>query len=405
MSEARSQAQASPDLYYDPYDYEIDADPHPIWRRMRDEAPLYRNDKYDFWALSRFDDVLSASLDDKTFSSAHGTVLELMQEEANESPMMIWRDRPEHTRLRKLVSRAFSPRQISRLEPEIRRIAAGYLDALVGAKKFDFLEDFGNKLPVMVISTLLGVPEEDREEIRHWTDELLHRDEGEEDMGKRHDEVSKNLWGYFGQYVAERRKHPKDDIMTVLMNGEITGEDGEPRRLSDVELLAFIGLLSGAGNETVARLLGWVGVLFARNPAERAKLVADPSKIPNAVEELLRYEAPSPVQARWVTQPVEYHGVTLERGSKVLLLTGSAGRDDREYPDADRFDVDREIDRHVTLGFGTHFCLGASLARLESRIAIEETLKRFPEWDVVWDETEWVHTSTVRGYHRVPVTV
>jgi len=249
------------------------------------------------------------------------------------------------------------------------------------------------------------VPEEDREEIRHWTDELLHRDEGEEDMGKRHDEVSKNLWGYFGQYVAERRKHPKDDIMTVLMNGEITGEDGEPRRLSDVELLAFIGLLSGAGNETVARLLGWVGVLFARNPAERAKLVADPSKIPNAVEELLRYEAPSPVQARWVTQPVEYHGVTLERGSKVLLLTGSAGRDDREYPDADRFDVDRAIDRHVTLGFGTHFCLGASLARLESRIAIEETLKRFPEWDVVWDETEWVHTSTVRGYHRVPVTV
>jgi len=291
VSEARSQAQATPDLYYDPYDYEIDADPHPIWRRMRDEAPLYRNDKYDFWALSRFDDVLSASLDDNTFSSAHGTVLELMQEEANESPMMIWRDRPEHTRLRKLVSRAFSPRQISRLEPEIRRIAAGYLDALVGAKKFDFLEDFGNKLPVMVISTLLGVPEEDREEIRHWTDELLHRDEGEEDMGKRHDEVSKNLWGYFGQYVAERRKHPKDDIMTVLMNGEITGEDGEPRRLSDVELLAFIGLLSGAGNETVARLLGWVGVVFARNPAERAKLVADPSKIPNAVEELLRYEA------------------------------------------------------------------------------------------------------------------
>ena len=400
-----SEAHAEPDLYYDPYDYEIDADPHPIWRRMRDEAPLYRNDKYDFWALSRFDDVMSASLDDQTFSSAHGTVLELMTEDANTSPMMIWRDRPEHTRLRKLVSRAFSPRQIARLEPEIRRIAAGYLDALVGEEKFDYLEDFGNKLPVMVISTLLGVPEEDREEIRHWTDELLHRDEGEEDMGKRHEEVSENLWGYFAQYVAERRKQPRDDIMTVLMNGEVEGEDGSPRRLSDTELLAFIGLLSGAGNETVARLLGWVGVVFARNPGERAKLVADPTKIKNAVEELMRYEAPSPVQGRWVTKPVEMHGETLEPGSKVLLLTGSAGRDEREYPDADRFDVDREIDRHVTLGFGTHFCLGASLARLESRIAIEETLKRFPEWDVVWDETEWVHTSTVRGYHRVPVVV
>ncbi len=400
-----SEAHATPDLYYDPYDYGIDADPHPVWRRMRDEAPLYRNDKYDFWALSRFDDVMQASLDDATYSSAHGTVLELMTEEANTSPMMIFLDRPEHTHLRKLVSRAFSPRQIAKLEPEIRRIAAGYLDAVVGEKRFDYLEDFGNKLPVMVISTLLGVPEADREDIRHWTDALLHRDEGEEDMGKRHDEVSANLWGYFAQYVAERRKQPRDDIMTVLMNGEVEGEDGARRRLTDTELLAFIGLLSGAGNETVARLLGWVGVLFARNPGERAKLVAAPEKIPAAVEELLRYEAPSPVQARWVNRPVEVHGETLEPGSRVLLLTGSAGRDEREYPDADRFDVDRKIDRHVALGFGTHFCLGASLARMEGRIAIEETLKRFPEWDVVWDETEWVHTSTVRGYHRVPVVV
>jgi len=395
----------STDLYYDPYDYEIDADPHPIWRRMRDEAPLYRNDKYDFWALSRFDDVLSASLDDKTFSSAHGTVLELITEEPIDSPMMIFRDRPEHTRLRKLVSRAFSPRRIAELEPEIRRIAVGYLNPLVGQSAFDFLEDFGAKLPVMVISTLLGVPEEDREAIRHWTDALLHRDEGEEDMGKRHDEVSANLWGYFAQYVADRRKHPQDDIMTVLMNGEITGEDGSPRRLTDTELLAFIGLLSGAGNETVARLLGWTATLFARFPEERAKLVADPSKIANGVEELLRYEAPSPVQARFVTKPVEYHGVTFEPGSKVLLLTGSAGRDEREYPDADQFNVDRHIDRHVSLGFGTHFCLGASLARLESRVAIEEVLLRFPEWDVVWDEAEWVHTSTVRGYAKVPVRV
>ncbi len=391
------------DLYYDPYDYEIDENPHPVWKRMRDEAPLYRNDEYDFWALSRFQDVMHASLEDRTFSSAYGTVLELIGDEPNASPMMIFKDRPEHTELRKLVSRGFSPRRIRALEPQIRAIACRYLDEQVGKSGFDYLEDFGAKLPVMVISTLLGVPEEDRDDIRHWTDALLHRDEGQTDMAEKHEEVSQKLWGYFAQYVEERRKSPRDDIMTVLLQSEIPLADGTTRKLTDVELLAFIGLLSGAGNETVARLLGWVATTFARNPEQRQKLVRDPSKIPNAVEELLRYEAPSPVQARRLTRDVELHGEKLREGSKVLLLTGSAGRDDREYPDPDRFDVERRIDRHLSLGLGVHFCLGASLARMESRVAIEETLKRFPEWDVAWEETERVHTSTVRGYAKVPI--
>ena len=391
------------EIHYDPYDYAIDEDPHPVWRRMRDEAPVYRNDRFDFYALSRFQDVLDASLDDRTFSSAYGTVLELIGDEPSESPMMIFKDRPEHTQLRKLVSRAFSPRRIAELEPEIRAIAARYLDAQVGKSEFDYLEEFGNKLPVMVISTLLGVPEEDREDIRHWTDALLHRDEGQTDMAEKHEEVSQNLWGYFAQYVAERRKTPRDDMMTDLVQAEVTLEDGTKRSLTTVELLAFIGLLSGAGNETVARLLGWAATAFAKNPGERRKLVEDPAKIPGAVEELLRYEAPSPVQARRLMRPVELHGTKLPEGAKVLLLTGSAGRDDREYDDPDRFDVERRIDRHVSLGYGTHFCLGASLARMESRIALEETLRRFPEWDVVWDGTERVRTSTVRGYQKVPI--
>jgi cytochrome P450 len=391
------------DIYYDPYDYEIDENPHPTWRRMRDEAPVYRNEKLDFYALSRFQDVLNASLDDGAFSSAYGTVLELMVDEPNSSPMMIFKDRPQHTQLRKLVSRAFSPRRIGALEPQIRRIAARYLDEQVGNTGFDYLEDFGAKLPVMVISTLLGVPEEDREEIRRWTDALLHRDEGEFDAKAKHEEISGRLWGYFAQYVESRRETPQDDMMTDLIQAEIELEDGSKRRLDDVELLSFIGLLSGAGNETVARLLGWTAVTLAANPAERKKLVDDPSKIPGAVEELLRHEAPSPVQARRLLRDVELHGQTLPEGSRVLLLTGSAGRDDREYADPDRFDVDRAIDRHVSLGFGVHFCLGASLARLEGRVAIEETLKRFPAWDVVWDETERVHTSTVRGYAKVPI--
>ena len=391
------------ELYYDPYDYTLDEDPHPTWRRMRDEAPVYRNDRYDFWALSRFRDVLDASLDHRTFSSAYGTVLELMGDEPNAAPMMIFRDPPEHTRLRKLVSHAFSPRRIARLEPQIRAIASAYLDEQVGKSGFDYVEDFGAKLPVMVISALLGVPEKDREDIRHWSDALLHRDEGQTDMAERHQEVTRKLWGYFADYVAERRKTPREDMISELIRAEMELDDGGRRGLTDLELLAFIGLLSGAGNETVARLLGWAATTLARNPAERRKLVDDPARIPNAVEELLRYEAPSPVQARRLLRPVELHGTKLPVGAKVLLLTGSAGRDDREYDDPDRFDVERRIDRHVSLGFGTHFCLGASLARMEGRVALEETLRRFPEWEVVWEETERVRTSTVRGYASVPI--
>jgi cytochrome P450 len=393
------------DVYYDPYDYDIDADPHSVWKRMRDDAPVYRNEKFDFYALSRFHDVMTASLDTKTFSSAYGTVLELMTDEPGDSPMMIFLDAPKHTQLRKLVSRAFSPRRISQLETNIRKVAAGYLDPLVGRSEFDYLQDFGAKLPVMVISALLGVPEEDREQIRVWTDSMLHREEGKTNADRAHTDVSANLWGYFGRYVESRRRNPQDDMISDLMSAEIDLPDGSKRRLENVELLAFIGLLSGAGNETVARFLGWTCTLLDRHPDQRAALVAEPSLIPNAVEEILRYEAPSPVQGRRTTCEIELHGSVIPKGGKVLLLTGSAGRDEREYPDADRFDVTRDIDRHVALGYGTHFCLGASLARMEARIAIEETLIRFPEWEVRWDETERVHTSTVRGYHRVPVRV
>lgn len=391
------------DVYYDPYDYAIDADPHPVWRRLRDEFPVYRNDALDFYALSRFADVMSASLDDETWSSAFGTVLELMTDTPGQSPMMIWQDRPDHTRMRKLVSRAFSPRRIAELEPRIREICRADLDPLVGSGGFDFVADFGARLPVMVISALLGVPEEDQDSIREWTDALLHREPGEVDGGERHRHVSEQLWGYFGRYVAERRKHPRDDMMTDLIRAEIELEDGSKRRLGDSELLAFIGLLSGAGNETVARLLGWAGMLLARFPEQRARLVADPRRIPDGIEELLRYEAPSPVQARRLMRDVELHGQKLPAGARVLLLTGSAGRDEREYPDADRFDVTRQIERHVSLGYGVHFCLGASLARLEGRVALEETLARFPEWEVDEAASEMVHTSTVRGWAKVPI--
>jgi len=400
---APAPARSSAELYYDPYDYVIDADPHPIWRRMRDEAPLYRNDRYDFYALSRFDDVLAASLDTETYSSAWGTVLEMMHDEPNrDGAMMIWLDPPAHTRLRKLVSRAFSPQRIAALEDEIRRIAASCLDRYVGARGFDYVTDFGAKLPMMVIGAMLGVPEEDRDAIRLWTDEMLHRNPGESVASARLAKVYRQLWEYFARYVHERRQHPKDDMMTDLIEAEVV-DGGSVRRLDDAELVAFISLLSGAGNETVARLIGWAGTTLARFPQERQRLVADFGKIPNAVEELLRHEAPSPVQARRVTRDVEWYGTRVPAGAKMVLLTGSAGRDERRYPDADRFDVDRQFERQVSFGYGIHFCLGASLARLEGRIAIEETLRRFPTWEVDHNGAEMVHTSTVRGWARLPI--
>jgi cytochrome P450 len=369
---------------------------------MRDEAPLYRNERFDFWALSRFKDVLDASVDVETYSSARGTVLEMMGKELPIRPM-IFMDPPEHDRLRALVSRAFTPRRIAELEPQIREIVRGYLDPQVGGSGFDFVADFGAKVPMMVISSMLGVPEQDRDQIREWTDEMLHREPGEVDPTPRIGPIMGQLAGYFMRYVNERRARPTDDMMTDLLQAEIEDETSGTRRLSDVELLAFIMLISGAGNETVARLLGFAGATLARFPEERAKLVARADLVPNAVEELLRYEAPSPVQGRTLMRDVEWYGVRIPAGSVILLLTGSAGRDERQYPEPDRFDVERDVGRHVSFGYGAHFCLGASLARLEARVALEEVLARFPRWDVDWSGAELVTTSTVRGFARLPI--
>jgi cytochrome P450 len=390
------------EIYYDPYDRAIAADPHPVWRRMREEAPLYRNERFNFWALSRFQDVLDASVDVETYSSAKGTVLEMMGKPLPLQPM-IFMDPPDHDRLRALVSRAFIPRRIAGLEPSIRQIVRGYLDPQVGGKGFDFVADFGAKVPMMVISSMLGVPEEDREHIRELTDQSLHREPGETDSTARTGPINAQIAVRFMGYLNERRKRPTDDMMTDLLQAEFEDAQGGKRRLSDIELLAFILLISGAGNETVARLLGFAGATLARFPQEREKLVARPELIPNAVEELLRYEAPSPVQARTVMRDVEWYGTKIPAGSVMLLLTGSAGRDDRQYPDPERFDVEREVGRHVSFGYGTHFCLGAALARLEGRVALEEVLARFPSWEVDWSGAERVTTSTVRGFAKLPI--
>jgi cytochrome P450 len=390
------------ELVYDPYDYAIDADPHPIFKRLRDEAPVYYNEQYGFWALSRFEDVLAASIDHETFSSARGTVIELM-DRPMANPPMIFMDPPQHTRFRKLVRRTFTRRSTGRLEGRIRGLCRGYLDPFVGSGGFDYVADFGARLPVMVISSLLGVPEEDQEQLRIWSDLALHREPGETGPSRAAQDASEDMFAYWQGHIDARRRRPGDDVMSDLIRAELEQDDGSTRRLSDAELHAFYLLISAAGNETVARFLGWAATLLARHPGEREKLARDPSLAANAVEEILRYESPSPIQGRFLTRDVELHGRIVPKDSKIALLTASANRDEREFEDADRFDVTRHIDRHVALGFGIHFCLGASLARLETRVALEETLLRFPTWEIAEEGLEMVHTSTVRGYARVPL--
>jgi cytochrome P450 len=393
------------DLYWDPFDTDIDDDPHPTWRRLRDEAPVYRNDKHDFFALSRYADVEAAHRDPRTFSSARGTVLELMGSDLRSTEQMIFLDPPEHTRLRHLVSRAFTPRRVSELESRVRGMCADMLDPRVGSGGFDYLQDFGARLPSMVISSLLGVPTEDQETFRHTIDRLFHI---EPDIGMVNDVsimAGAELSHYLAHQLEERRTSPRDDLFTALVDAEITDDDGETRRLTKSESTAFAVLLLSAGTETVARLLGWAAVILDAHPDQRAEVAADPSLIPNAIEELLRFEAPSPVQGRWTMTDVELYDEVIPKDSKVLLLTGSAGRDGREFPGPDRFDVHREMRNHVSFGYGIHFCVGAALARLEGRVALEETLQRFPRWEVDHDRAVRLHTSTVRGYAEVPIVL
>jgi cytochrome P450 len=393
------------ELYWDPFDTAIDLDPHPLWRRMRDELPVYRNERFDFFALSRYADVEAAHLDHETFSSAHGTVLELMTPEPFPSAqIMIFMDPPAHTMLRVLVSRAFTPRRVAALEEYVRKLCAELLDPQVGVGGFDYVQDFGAQLPSRVISELLGVDPADREEIRKAIDLTFHLDPEKGMINDVSFAAQIKLHEYYSEQIESRRRAPRDDMMTALTEAEMATDEG-PRRLTTSEAADFTNLLVSAGTETVARLLGWAGALLASHPAERAVLAADPSLLPGAVEETLRYESPSPVQGRFVTRDVEFHGTAIPAGSKVLLLTGSAGRDERKYPDAGRYDVRRSFDGHVAFGRGPHFCLGASLARLEGRVALEETLARFPEWEVDHDHAVRVHTSTVRGYEKLPITV
>lgn len=407
------------DVSYDPYDPVIDVDPHETWRRLRDEAPLYRNERLGFYALSRYDDVLAGLLDWATYSSSRGTLLELIDplapepDNVVEGAPMIFTDPPYHDVLRGLVSRTFTPRRMAALEDRVRRLCRAELDAVAGSGGFDFVADFAGPIPAMVIGELLGIPAADQRDLGHWTDQFMHYDPdletGDEIQGVRQLNPTKRdgatkLIGYLESAIDERTADPGDDLVSRLIRSEITLADGTRRRLSRPEVSSFFLLLFAAGAETTARLLGWSAVLLARHPDQRARLVADPSLVPNAVEELLRYESPSPIQARWVTRDVELYGQVVPRGSKMALLNAAANRDGRHFSEPDRFDVCRDIDRTLAFGYGAHFCLGAALARLEGRVVIGEVLARLPAWEVDESQVGFVRTTTVRGPARVPIS-
>ncbi|CAO5239847.1 cytochrome P450 [Frankia sp. AgKG'84/4] len=395
-----------PEIYYDPYDAGIDADPYPVWRRMRDDAPLYYNEKFDFYALSRFADVDPALSDWVTYRSGKGSVLELIKADIELPPgLILFEDPPVHDVHRSLLIRVFTPRKMNALEGKVREFCRRSLDPLVGSGGFDFIRDLGAQMPMRTIGFLLGIPEADQEALREKIDEGMRLDDDNPDGPAPADLALAAVNELFSEYLDWRSEHPSDDLMTELLTAEFEDETGTTRRLSREEVLTYVNLLAGAGNETTSRLIGWTGKVLAEHPDQRRELVQDRSLIPGAIEELLRYEAPSPVQARLVARDVTHHGQTVPEGSAILLLNGSANRDGRQFADADAFDIHRRIPRHLSFGYGPHFCLGASLARLEGRVALDEVLNRFPEWTVDEDNARQARTSTVRGWERLPVLV
>jgi cytochrome P450 len=390
------------DVHYDPYDVVVNADPYSTFARLREEAPLYYNTEHDFYALSRFADVDKGLVDHGTFSSARGIILELIKANLDIPPgLLIMEDPPIHDIHRKLLARMFTPRKIAALESQIRDFCVESLDPLVGTGHIDFVADLGAQMPMKVISMLLGIPEDDQEFIRDQTNAQMRTEAGKP-MNHEHGLATGEI---FAAYIDWRATHPSDDIMTELLNVEFVDETGTTRRLTRDELLIYLNVVAGAGNETTTRLIGWAGKVLAEHPDQRREVAESPQLIPQAIEELLRFEPPAPHAARYVTRDISFHGQTVPAGAVMMMLIGGANRDPRQFgPDSEEFNIHRTPRQHLTFSVGTHFCLGSALARLEGRIAIEEILKRFPEWEVDLSNAKLSPTSTVRGWESMPAS-
>jgi len=393
-------------LEFDPFSDEYFNGPYDLYRRLRDESPVYFNEQYGFWALFRHEDVCAAHKDWQTFSSSHGVDLSTLNTDPEVIKMyrsIIMMDPPEHDRLRALVSRVFTPRAVGALEPMVREVIQHFLAPFDDADAFDAVADFSGPFPVEIISRMLGVPEGERQQIRHWLDIGLHREPGQMDPTPEGIQAQMESGIYWLELTENKRKNPGDDMITRLTQVEVDRGDGEMTRLDNEEIAGFASLLGGAGAETVTKLVGNAAVLFHRNPGEYKKVVDDPTKSSGAVEEILRYYPPSQYQGRFSVRDSVYSGVTVPAGHPTILVTGSATRDERFYENPDTFDVDRTPSLALGLGYGIHSCLGAALARMESRIAIEELATRWPKFEVDEAGCTRVQMSNVAGYGNVPM--
>jgi hypothetical protein len=387
-------------VHYDPYAYEVHEDPYPVYRALRDEAPAYWSEALGFWALSRHADVLAAFKDTETFSNRYGVSVDrdAFHERADTTMSFLAMDAPRHTRMRALVSRGFTPRRVAELESRVRAIAVRYLDACLERGGCDFVADFAGKLPMDVVSELLGVPDEERAQLRAWSDLVVHREEGVQEMPAAAGAAALRMLHAFSRMLGERRARPRDDLTGALLAAEIDGD-----RLSDHEIVGFLFLMVVAGNETTTKLLGNALYWLWRNPDQRRLVRRDPGLIPAWVEETARYDNSSQALARLVVRDVELHGEKLRAGEKVVLLLGSANRDERAFADPDRFDLARDTRASLSFGHGAHYCLGASLARLEARVALEEVWRRFPDYEVDAAGIVRVHSVNVRGFAALPL--
>ncbi len=390
--------EAIPLVDFDPYDWQIHEDPYPTYSRLREEAPVYYSEKRDFWALSRHADVLAGFRDPIRFSNSEGVSLERDVVEARAVMSFLGMDPPEHDRLRSLVSSAFTPRRVRALEPHIRSLANTYIDAFIEAGHCEFIEDFAGGLPMDVISEMLGVPACDRDELRNFAELVVHREPDNPAVPQAGMEAAAKMLHYFAAHATAARKNPGEDLTGALILAEVEGD-----RLADPEIIAFLFLMIIAGNETTTKLLGNALYWLGRNPEQRAKVEANPALIPAWAEETLRYDPSSQLLARTASCDIAIEGKTIPSGARIALLVGSANRDPLAFDDPDRFDVERSTTQSLAFGQGTHFCLGASLARLEATIALEQVQSRLGDWRVRENELERVHSSNVRGFARFPI--
>jgi len=392
------------EAHFDVYDRELYASPYAMFARLRDEAPLFRNEEQNFYAVSRWEDVARVLRDRTTFSSAKGGVYQFATLGIDmPEGLFIFEDAPLHTIHRGLVSRLFTPRAIARIEADVTALFETAAEALVGRDHFDFVKDFANMLPIQVIGMLLGLPESDHRALR----DVFHHSQNEGTANPDAEALSgiAVAAAWFGEYLDFRVKHPTDDLMTELLNVEFEDHTGETRRLRRDELLLFLTLITGAGSDTTVNAIGWAGSLLSDHPEQRRMLIDDPSLIPSAVEEVLRYESVSYHIARTVVQDTEFHGQTVPAGSVILTLPGAANRDDRQFDNGDMFDITRAPGQILTFSIGPHFCLGASLARLETRAAIDSFIRRFPDWTVDYDGATLTGGIDTRGWDRLPVKI